>query len=201
MNETLFYVLGLALVVLALVVSAVGLKVQSFPPSRGVLGGVIAAFAVLVLATAVFGWRNAEDEQAHRTAELAAEDTADSAADAEGEISEEETGTTPGGSEQPGTKSETAAADGAAIFEDQGCGSCHALEAAGTSGATGPPLDEALADQDSAYIMKSIVDPTAEVAKGYDPVMPQTYGEELAPDELDSLVRYLAESTGAGSSK
>ena len=33
MNETLFYVLGIALVVVALVVSFVGLRFEKFPPS------------------------------------------------------------------------------------------------------------------------------------------------------------------------
>ena len=199
MNDTLFYVLGIGLVVAALAVSAAGLKVQGFPPSRRVLGGVLALFAVLVVATAVFGWRSAEDEQEHRDAELAAEHTADSSSDAEGAVSEDQTNTAPGGTEEPGAGGGTAPVDGAAIFDAQGCASCHSLEAAGARGTVGPSLDESLVDQDTDFILESIVEPTAQVAKGYDPVMPQTYGEDLAPDELDALVQYLAESTGARS--
>ena len=39
MDETLFYVFGIALVLSALVLSAVGLRSESFPPSRIVLVG------------------------------------------------------------------------------------------------------------------------------------------------------------------
>ena len=57
--------------------------------------------------------------------------------------------------------------DGAAVFEAQGCGSCHTLAAAGSTGETGPDLDGALADRDPGYIEESIVDPAAVVAEGY----------------------------------
>ena len=46
------------------------------------------------------------------------------------------------------------------------CGICHALAAAGTTSATGPDLDEALAGKDAAYIEEAIVDPNAEIAPG-----------------------------------
>ncbi len=85
--------------------------------------------------------------------------------------------------------------DGAAVFEAQGCGSCHTLAAAGSTGETGPDLDGALADRDPGYIEESIVDPAAVVAEGYSPnIMPTTYGD-LPPEELDALVQYLTEST------
>jgi plastocyanin len=74
-NETLFYALGIALVVAALAVSAVGLKFENFPTSRGQLVGVLAIFMALVAATATFAVRNAQDEQAKKAAEAAAEPT------------------------------------------------------------------------------------------------------------------------------
>ena len=65
------------------------------------------------------------------------------------------------------------APDGKAIFTDDGCGGCHALADAGTTGGTGPDLDEALAGKDEAFIEESIVDPSAEVAEGFsDGLMP-----------------------------
>ncbi len=189
MNETLFYVLGITLTVMALVVAFVGLRFENFPASKALMGGVVAIFAFFVIGTAVFGWRNGEDEQAHRDAELAEAAEEEEAAGEAGEAEEEL------GGEAAPPASETASADGAAVFESQGCGSCHTLAAAGSTGQTGPDLDGALADRDPDYIEESIVDPAAVVAEGYSPnVMPTTYGE-LPPEELDALVQYLTEST------
>ena len=75
MNETLFYVFGIALVVSAVATSVIGLRFETFPPNRAVLGGVILYFAVLVGATAAFAIQNAQDEQAAQEAEQAAETT------------------------------------------------------------------------------------------------------------------------------
>jgi plastocyanin len=73
MNETLFYVFGIALVVSAVGIAGIGLRFENFPPNRGVLAGAVLYFAVLVGATAVFAVLNAQDEQRHREAEQAAE--------------------------------------------------------------------------------------------------------------------------------
>jgi cytochrome c oxidase subunit 2 len=189
MNETLFYVLGITLTVMALLVAFVGLRLESFPSSKALMGGVVAVFAFFVIGTAVFAWRNGEDEQAHRDAELAEAAEESEAPGGEAEASLET------GGEAPTPATETAAADGAAVFEEQGCGSCHTLAAAGSTGETGPDLDGALADRDPGYIEESIVDPAAVVAEGYPPnIMPNTY-DDLPPEELDGLVQYLAEST------
>jgi len=40
---------------------------------------------------------------------------------------------------------------GAALFEEQGCGSCHVLADAGSTGTTGPNLDEAQPSFDAAF--------------------------------------------------
>jgi plastocyanin len=71
MDETLFYVFGIALVLSALALSALGLRSESFPPSRIVLAGVVAYFVALVGATATFAVLNARDEQRTRDAEQA----------------------------------------------------------------------------------------------------------------------------------
>ena len=42
-------------------------------------------------------------------------------------------------------------AAGEGVFEAAGCGSCHAFEPAGTSGTTGPSLDESQVDYEGAY--------------------------------------------------
>jgi cytochrome c oxidase subunit 2 len=104
-----------------------------------------------------------------------------------------------GGEEEGGAaggEEEGSAENGKAVFEATGCGSCHALADAGTTGGTGPDLDESLAGQDEAFIEEGIVDPAAEIADGFqDGIMPPNYGTALSPAELDSLVKYLAEVT------
>jgi cytochrome c oxidase subunit 2 len=87
---------------------------------------------------------------------------------------------------------------GKAAFTSNGCGGCHELSDAGTSGGTGPNLDETLADKDEAYIREAIVNPDAEIAPGFQAgVMPPTYQDTLG-DQLDPLVQYLSEVTRGG---
>jgi plastocyanin len=74
MDETLFYVFGIALVLSALVLSALGLRSESFPPSRIVLAAVVAYLVALVGATSTFAVLNARDEQRKRDAEQADEE-------------------------------------------------------------------------------------------------------------------------------
>ncbi len=194
MNETLFYALGIGLVVVAVLVAVIGLRFDKFPASKGLLVLGTAAFAALVVATGAFAWLNAEDEQEHREAELAeaAEETA-----AEGEEGQAAEEVGPDVAQDP---TETASAEGAQLFEANGCGGCHTLAAAGSTGTTGPDLDGALQGKDEAYVEESIVDPNAEVAQGQPPdVMPQTFGTSLSPEEIDALVQYLIESTSGQS--
>jgi mono/diheme cytochrome c family protein len=209
MNDTAFYVVGIVLVVAALVVSAVGLRLKSFPASTPLLFGVVAVFVVLVGGTTVFAWRNAEDEEVHREAEH----IEPPAVEPSGEVVEEEntpadtatgspaTATTTGQTTTEATtttgQTTTAAstAEGAKLFEDQGCTGCHTLAAAGSTATTGPVLDSALKGQSKQFISTSITDPNAEIAKGYPPdVMPQTFGQSMSPDELNALVDYIYNS-------
>jgi mono/diheme cytochrome c family protein len=82
------------------------------------------------------------------------------------------------------------------VFTEK-CGSCHALNSAGTSGSTGPDLDQALAGKDAQFIEQSIVDPDAVVAQGYGAgVMPQDFEQQLPPENLKALVQYLLDSAG-----
>lgn len=88
---------------------------------------------------------------------------------------------------------------GAQVFASAGCGSCHTLAAAGSTGKTGPDLEESLApDDDTAGIEEMIVKPNLEVIEGYPAnVMPQTYGEALSGTEIHDLAEFLVESTPA----
>ena len=77
------------------------------------------------------------------------------------------------------------------------CGGCHTLAQAGTTGTTGPNLDEALKGMSVAQISQSISDPNAVITPGYQPnVMPQNFGQTLTPDQLTALAKYLQQATG-----
>ena len=67
----LFFPIGIALVVLAVAVSALGLRDDKFPGSRGALAGAILLFAVVVAATITTAVINAKDEQETRENEEA----------------------------------------------------------------------------------------------------------------------------------
>jgi cytochrome c oxidase subunit 2 len=93
-----------------------------------------------------------------------------------------------GGAQQP---EGGGGADGAAVFAANGCGSCHTLEAANATGTVGPDLDK-IDNPTAAFIRQSIVDPNKVVTKGFSPdIMPQNFGDQLSPAELDALVEYL----------
>jgi plastocyanin len=70
MNETLFYVLGASLAVLAVLTTFVGLRVQSFPATRGVMVATIVIFGALVGATTTYAVINGQHESEHRAEEL-----------------------------------------------------------------------------------------------------------------------------------
>ncbi|WP_372791901.1 cytochrome c oxidase subunit II, partial [Paraconexibacter sp.] len=106
-----------------------------------------------------------------------------------------------GGAPSDDGGTQTADIDGKTLFVDGNgdsiaCGSCHTLADAGTSGQTGPDLDEVLAGQDAESIKTSIVDPNAEITAGFgEGLMPPNYGDTLTPAEIDALVDYLATAT------
>jgi cytochrome c oxidase subunit 2 len=103
-----------------------------------------------------------------------------------------------GASAAPGGQG--AAADAKTLFvqaaQPVACGSCHTLADAGTNGTTGPDLDQVLKGKDAAFIKQSIEQPDAVIADGYTPgIMPGNYAQSLKPDQVDALVKYLAEVT------
>jgi mono/diheme cytochrome c family protein len=202
MNDTVFYVVGIVLVVAALVVSAVGLRFKDFPTSTPLLFGVVAVFVVLVGGTTVFAWRNAEDEEAHREAEH----VEPPAVEPSGEVVEQENTPADTATGSPATATTTgetttttaSTEQGAQLFESQGCTGCHTLAAAGSTATTGPVLDDALKGESKQFIHTSIVDPNADIEQGYPPnVMPETYEQQMTPEELNALVEYLYQSVNS----
>jgi mono/diheme cytochrome c family protein len=101
--------------------------------------------------------------------------------------------------------STTAAGDptaGKEVFAANGCGACHALRAAESSGTVGPDLNQRLvADAEDAgvplgeYVRQSITDPGAVVATGYQPgVMPANFVDSLSLEQMDDLVAFVTQS-------
>lgn len=102
--------------------------------------------------------------------------------------------------EAPETESASGtSSSGAQLFTGVGCGGCHTLSAAGTTGTTGPNLTESLAPDDNTQgIEEMIIHPDDEVVEGYAPnVMPQNYGETLSKPEVQELAEYLVASSPA----
>ena len=94
---------------------------------------------------------------------------------------------------------------GAAVFEENGCGTCHTFKPAGTNGKVGPDLDNLAAAARQAgkpleeYTRESIVEPDAVVRKPYQRgVMPEIFAQ-LPRDQIDALVQYLTGGKGANS--
>ena len=100
MEPELFYWLGGATAVAALVVSAIGIRSEKFPPARGAMAGVIGLFVFLVLGSTTYAVVNARDEQEKHLAELEHEQEAAGAEELEAEAT---------GSEGPITGDEGAA--------------------------------------------------------------------------------------------
>lgn len=107
---------------------------------------------------------------------------------------------------------------GRAVYEKAGCTGCHAIRGVGAQGAVGPNLTQIGADSEQIvqsedyktkvtgqppattgeeYIRQSIVYPNAYIYPQCPQgpcqagIMPQNYGQQLQPQELDNLVSYL----------
>jgi cytochrome c oxidase subunit 2 len=96
-----------------------------------------------------------------------------------------------GHAEAPAPK--TPAGDrGAAVFAEQGCGSCHTFAPANARGGIGPDLALSLNGKSRDYVLESIVAPDRDVAYGWSPgMMPGDFAQRIAPEDLDPLVAYL----------
>ncbi len=192
MEHSLFYIAGGALIVIALLLSLFGMRSDKFPSGPLFKGGILLV-TLLVAGTAYGAVELAQEEQADRREE------ANKEADLEEQqqnVENQQVGSAPAPAPADQGASQI---DGATVFVDSGCGSCHMLADLGADaqGAIGPNLDEGLADMDEAAIEQAIVNPGAEVPQGYsDGVMPADYKSQLTPDELTALVTYLWETAG-----
>jgi mono/diheme cytochrome c family protein len=111
---------------------------------------------------------------------------------------------------QAGAVSGTTPAAGKQVFVGSGgCGSCHVLASAGTTGQTGPNLTQRLASDCAnaqskkvrganlqKCIYTAITNPYAYLPAGYKAgIMPSTFSKTLKPNEITALVNYLASVT------
>lgn len=87
------------------------------------------------------------------------------------------------------------AGEGRAVFARMGCGTCHTLAAAGSTGEFGPNLDDRLPAHSAESLKATIVDPPG---AGDFSGMPTDFGERLGDAELDALVRFLLGSEAGG---
>ena len=82
-------------------------------------------------------------------------------------------------------------AAGKKLFNDNGCGGCHAFKPAGSNGTTGPDLDKVLQGKSADFIRTSIADPNAFVEKGNPPNVMPKYGDQLSSKQIADLVAFL----------
>ncbi|MGI9112089.1 MAG: c-type cytochrome [Gaiellaceae bacterium] len=96
---------------------------------------------------------------------------------------------TPASGADPGGSTPKAGAgggpDGEAIFADAGCGGCHVLEAAGSSGNVGPSLDESKPSKELVI---------ERVTEGLG-AMP-SFADSYTPDEIAAVADYVVSATG-----
>lgn len=90
-----------------------------------------------------------------------------------------------------------------------GCGACHTLAAAGTTGTVGPNLTQRLASDCALPTSKkirgptlekcihtAIIDPYAFIPSGYKAgIMPSTFAKTLSPTQISALVAFLSSVT------
>ena len=74
---------------------------------------------------------------------------------------------------------------GAEVFASAGCGGCHVLEAAGSSGTVGPNLDEAKPDQ--ALVVERVTNGMG--------AMP-SFKDQLSEQQIQDVAAYVVASAG-----
>jgi len=90
---------------------------------------------------------------------------------------------------------------GTQLYQEKGCMACHSIDGTPRVGPTLKGLfgktitvmtdgKERNITADEAYLRKSILEPNADVVKGFPPVMPP---EKMTKDEIDELIHYIKE--------
>ena len=95
---------------------------------------------------------------------------------------------------------ERMAALGQELHTSQGCVACHNVS--GDPGLPGPTwkgiyghevelTDGSKVIIDDAYLRQSILEPASQVVAGFQPIMPQTYGDVLSDRQIQALIEYI----------
>ncbi len=90
---------------------------------------------------------------------------------------------------------------GTQLYQEKGCMACHSIDGTPRVGPTLKGLfgktitvmtdgKERNITADEAYLRKSILEPNADVVKGFPPIMPP---EKMTKDEIDELIHYIKE--------
>jgi mono/diheme cytochrome c family protein len=127
--------------------------------------------AVLLLAVLALGLAGCGGEEVEATPETV--------------IGEIPTQTTGGGDDLPALDLEGDAANGETVFASAGCGACHTLSAAGSSGTVGPNLDDAQPSYELAV---------ERITKGQGG-MP-SFADQLEPQQIADVSQFVSESAG-----
>ena len=87
---------------------------------------------------------------------------------------------------------------GKSIFLAAGCGGCHTLADAGSSGNQGPSLDDLAQGAEERgdgspedYVRESLLEPDAEIAPDFGPGVMPAFEGKLSDKQLQTLVAYL----------
>jgi mono/diheme cytochrome c family protein len=140
----------------------------NFPGERLPLFVVVSVLFFVGMMSAMYVFASEEEEEAHGTEPAAMETNA-------GETGATETGAQAQGDPEAGAR----------VFDAQGCGGCHVLEEAGSSGTTGPSLDETQATFDQ------VVEQVRNGGGG----MP-AFGDRLSDEEIENVAAFVVESAG-----
>jgi cytochrome c oxidase subunit 2 len=98
------------------------------------------------------------------------------------------------------------AAKGHKLAKNNGCFACHSIDGTRKTGPTWKNLygrkttlkDGSTVKADSAYIVKAIKDPSAQIVKGYSPSMPSF--DYLKKDQIAAIIVYIKSISKKGSS-
>lgn len=178
-NEVILGLAALVLVVFSLFVSMVLPRWRPDFPARSLrFFAVLCVLLVagMLAAVEVFG---VEKEAESARAE---EEKADTGALDTGATQTAPTETEQG--DEPAQPAEGDPAAGKELFAANGCGGCHALEDAGTSGTSGPDLDS----------LQPSYDESVEQITNGGGGMP-AFGDQLSEDEIKSLAAYIVQAT------
>jgi mono/diheme cytochrome c family protein len=146
-------------------------------PGRGLSLFVVVSILFFVgMMTAMFALAREEESEAHGTEPPGAVDTH------EGTDTTATAGTGTGETETGGEVQGDAEA-GRAVFDAAGCGGCHVLEEAGSSGTVGPSLD------DTQVTFQQAVEQVRDGGGG----MP-AFGDRLSDEEIQNVAAFVVES-------